>query len=107
MPIKLTTAFIALILAVPSALSQSKQTVTGTITDAMCGAHHSMGNMSAAECTRACVKAGSSFALASGNKVYMLKGDKAQLDKYAGQTVKIDGTVSGASITVASIEPAK
>uniref|UniRef100_E6PXW3 Uncharacterized protein n=1 Tax=mine drainage metagenome TaxID=410659 RepID=E6PXW3_9ZZZZ len=86
---KLTIAFVALILAAPSVLAQAKQTITGTVTDSMCGAHHMMKNKTAAECTRECVKQGSDFALASNDKVYTLKGDKAQFDKYAGQTVKI------------------
>lgn len=66
-----------------------------------------MKNKTAAECTRKCVKEGSDFALASGNKVYTLKGDKAQFDKYAGQTVKIKGTITGSELAVESIGPAK
>ena len=36
-----------------------------------------------------------------------LKGDKAQFDKYAGQAVKIKGTIAGADLTVDSISPSR
>lgn len=104
---KLTIAFVALILAAPSVFAQAKQTIAGTITDSMCGAHHMMKNKTATECTRACVKEGSDFALASGDKIYTLKGDKAQFDKCAGQTVKIKGAIAGSDLTVDSIAPSK
>jgi len=104
---RLTIAFVALILAAPNVFAQAKQTITGTVTDSMCGARHMMKNKTAAECTRECVKEGSDFALASGGKIYTLKGDKAQFDKYAGQAVKIKGTIAGADLTVDSISPSK
>jgi hypothetical protein len=94
-------------LFVGPALAQSSQTITGTVTDAMCGAQHMMQGKTPAECTRACVKEGSDFALASGDKVYILKGDKSQLDKFAGQKVTIQGKVGGKTITVNSITASK
>ena len=97
-------------------------TVTGTISDTMCAAHHMMKNTSAAECTRVCVKkiAGtknSGYALVVGNKLYTLKGNAAQLtqlNKYAGQNVTIQGKVpvaskgeiTGSIIFISSISPA-
>jgi len=92
---------------VTGALAQSVQSFTGTVTDAMCGAHHMMQGKSAAECTRACVKEGSDYALAIGDKVYTLKGDKAKFDSMAGQKVMVKGTVSGNTISVSSIMLAK
>ena len=97
-------------------------TVTGTISDTMCAAHHMMKNTSAAECTRVCVKkiAGtknSGYALVVGNKLYTLKGNAAQLtqlNKYAGQNVTIQGKVpvaskgeiTGSILFISSISPA-
>ena len=49
--------------------------------DAMCGASHMIQGKAPAQCTRECIKEGSEFALASGGKVYTLKGDKSQLDR--------------------------
>jgi hypothetical protein len=39
--------------------------------------------------------------------VYILKGDKSQFDKLAGQKVTIKGMVDGKTITVDSITVAK
>lgn len=98
---------IALILATASLFAQVLQTITGTVTDSMCGAHHMMKNKTAAECTRECVKEGSDYALASGDKVYTLNRDKAQFNKLAGQNVVVKGVTNGTTITVASIKAAK
>jgi hypothetical protein len=83
------------------------QTITGTITDKMCGAKHMMGDSSPADCIRECVKQGSDYALVSGDKVYTLKGDKAQFEKYSAQKVTVQGKVSGDTVTVNSIAAAK
>ncbi len=66
-----------------------------------------MKDATAAECTRACIKQGSAFALASNGKVYILKGDKSQFDKFAGENVVIKGKVSGTTIWVDTITPFK
>ena len=85
----------------------SGKTLTGIVSDTMCGAKHMMPGTSAADCTRACVKQGSSYALVVGKQVYTLKGDKDQLNKVAGQQVKVTGNVTGDTIEATSIEPAK
>ena len=97
----------SLILASVVGFSQSSQTLNGTVSDSMCGAKHMMANATPAQCTRECVKQGSDYALVSGGKVYTLKGDAKQIDKYAGQSVTVAGTVSGQTVTVKSISPAK
>ena len=104
MQIKHLVSIAALVLSAASLVAQTTQTITGTVTDSMCGAHHMMKNKTAAECTRECVKEGSDYALASGDKVYTLKGDKTQFDKFAGQNVVVKGTANGTTITVASIK---
>ena len=89
--------------AIP-ALAADK-TVTGKVSDAMCGAKHQMGD--AAGCTRACVKHGSKYALVVGDKVYTLEtSDQAtlkKLDDLAGANAKVTGDVSGDSIAVKSV----
>ena len=82
-------------------------TLTGIVSDALCGAKHSMTNMSAAECTRMCVKGGQGFALVVGDKTYNLHGDSAQLDKYAAQKVTVKGKLKGNTVAVDSVAPAK
>ena len=107
MQIKLITPIAALALGAASLFAQATQTLTGTVSDAMCGAHHMMKGATAAQCTRECVKQGSDFALVSGGKVYTLKGDKTQFDKFAGENVVVKGKVSGTTISVDSIGPSK
>jgi hypothetical protein len=107
MTTKAITTIAAFTLGATSLFAHATQTITGTVTDSMCGVHHMMKDATAAQCTRACIKQGSDFALASNGKVYILKGDKSQFDKFAGQSVNIKGTVKGNTISVNSIEIAK
>lgn len=95
-------------LALSSAYAASKS-YTGTVSDAMCGAKHAMGNP--AECTRACVSKGSKYALVVGDKVYTLettdKAALATLDKQAGEKATVTGTANGDTIAVSSVKAAK
>jgi hypothetical protein len=82
------------------------QTFTGTVSDSMCGAKHTMDG-SPAECTRSCVKEGSSYALVVGDKVYRLTGKTDGLDALAGEQATVTGTANGDSIEVTSVKAAK
>ena len=79
-------------------------TLTGIVSDAMCGAHHMAKDKSAAECTRECVKQGTKYALVVGKKVYTLEGHEAELDKLAGMKATVKGKVSGETVAVQSVE---
>jgi hypothetical protein len=97
-------------LAIASAFAADKpQAFTGQVSDAMCGAKHMMAD--SAECTRACVKKGSKYALMVKDKVYTLDTSDAaaadKLDKLAGQQAKVTGTANGDSIAVSSVSAAK
>ncbi len=96
------TAFLNL-----NALTAGKQhTFTGEVGDAMCGRKHMEGS-TAADCTRACVAHGSKFALVVGDKIYTLdttdKAALATLDKQAGKTATVTGTLDGDTIEVSSV----
>ncbi len=94
--------------AVLAFAADKPQTFTGKVSDAMCGAHHMLAGASDADCTRACVKQGSKYALVVGDKVYILQGgDHAALDKLAGQNATVTGTLKEKTITVASVMAAK
>ena len=100
----------ALLLAGPAWTQSAKngakagaQTFSGAVSDSMCGKKHMMGGSSDAQCTRACVKDGSDYVLVDGDKVYTLKGDKAAIDKFAGQQATVTGKLNGQTIQVASI----
>lgn len=85
----------------------TEKTLTGVISDSMCGTTHMAKDKSPAECTRMCVKQGQKFALVVGKKVYTLEGHEAELDKLAGQRVAVKGTVSGDTVSVSAVTPAK
>jgi hypothetical protein len=86
--------------------SPKKQTFTGAISDSMCGAQHMMDG-SAKDCTLKCVDNGSKFVLvAPDGKIYQLSDQKSPRP-FAGENVKVTGTLSGDMITVASIAAAK
>jgi hypothetical protein len=86
---------------------------TGEIMDSACaqsGSHagmekeHNLGNDSKA-CTQACVKAGSKYVLYMNGKSYALDNQTKPAD-YAGQKVKVNGSMKGDTIHVDSISPA-
>lgn len=78
-------------------------TLTGTISDSMCGAHHPSG-ITAKACTNGCVKKGAKYVVVVGDKVYSVANQDAPgLSKYAGDNVKVTGKVEGDTITVKKI----
>lgn len=85
----------------------SQKTLTGVVSDSMCGVNHMAKNMNSADCLRMCVKKGTKYALVVDKKVYTLEGHEAELDKYAAQKVTLRGTVNGETVNVASVAPAQ
>jgi len=79
------------------------QPISGVITDSDCGARHGKDvNMSAAECTRFCVRNGAKYILVDGEKRYALSGNTEDLSKLVGQRVTISGNRNGDAIEVKS-----
>ena len=101
------TIFLAAGMSFAAPKSETKvKTFTGNISDKMCGAKHMMGG-SARECTLECVDAGSSFVLVDEKgKVYDLS-DQKKPRAFAGEKVKVTGTLDGNKIEVTSIVAAK
>jgi hypothetical protein len=91
----------------PKTSSAAPGTLTGIISDSMCGAQHMEKGKTAAECTRECAKGGTKYGLVVGKKVYMLEGHEAELDKLAGAKATVRGSVKGEMITVDSVSAAK
>ncbi|PYU30124.1 MAG: hypothetical protein DMG31_14730 [Acidobacteria bacterium] len=80
-----------------------KQTFTGTITDSMCAkADHSQMQMGPtdAACTMACVSVhGAAYVLYDGKNTYTLN-DQRTPEKFAGQKVKVIGTLDAKTKTI-------
>lgn len=87
--------------------SGNEKSLTGVISDSMCGRTHMAKDKTAAECTRLCVKQGSTYALVVEQKVYTLEGHEAELDKLAGERATVKGKVSGNTVSVESVTAAK
>ena len=112
MQVWMATAMLCVGLAVvPKVAAGGTQTFTGKVSDAMCGAKHSEGNLAPAACVRACVQKGANYALVVGDKVYTLETkDQAALDtlnKLAWEDAKVTGTANGDTISVKSVTVTK
>ena len=92
--------------AIPAMAANS--TLTGVVTDDMCGKNHMMPGKTNADCTRECVKHGAKFAVVAGDgKLYLLSGKAAEIGALAGQKVTVSGELKGNTMTVASVAAAK
>lgn len=109
MKLPATVAAAALLLG---ASLSAQQTFTGQISDSLCKAKHEeaaedQGKMSDHDCTVSCVKGGSKYVLLGADgKVYDIANqDFKDLEKMAGEKVKISGELKGNSISVSKIDP--
>lgn len=90
-------------------LRAAEQTWKGQITDSLCGAKHEeaaegQGKMPDGECTIACVRGGSKFALLVDGKLFQIANqDLEDLKTHAGHMVTVTGELKGQSITVSKI----
>lgn len=97
-----------LLLSLPTlAAGQADRTFVGVISDDMCALNHASMRMGPtdAECAHACVEEHDAvYVLVDGGTVYRLS-DQAAPKKFAGQKVKVVGTLDPATntITIASI----
>ncbi len=102
----LTTLAVLSMLVTPVILQlhAAPVTITGIVSDTMCGGgKHMAQGKSAAQCTQECVRAGSSYALVVGGKVYTLTGKSQTIAPFAGKQVQVAGDVKGSTIAVTSI----
>ena len=84
--------------------TQELSAVSGMVTDSYCGARHSRNsNRSSTECVRYCARRGASYILVSSGGKYMLRGNRTMFNKFAGQRVKVVGTLEGSAIGVRSM----
>ncbi len=90
----------------------AQQTLTGEISDSMCGASHAgMGDMgkNPKDCTTGCVKSGAKYVFVSNGKVYAIRNQNfSALAANAGAKVRVTGDMDkdGTNITVTTIAPA-
>ena len=102
------TIVLASILGASICLSAFAEDLTGYISDAHCGAKHDSVSDANTKCINGCLKGGADAVLVSNGKV--MKFDSESREKaaaHAGQNVKIDGTVTGDTVKINTIEEAK
>ena len=103
---KLVSAIAVMLLFV----SGSQQTWTGEISDGLCRAEHmplSEGDpiLPSPECVRICHRSDYKYVFVLGDKVYEITNqDNPDLDKFAGQSVKVTGELKGEAISISRIE---
>ena len=82
--------------------------ITGYVSEAGCGAKHSTVSAANTKCVEGCIKKGSDPVLVSEGKVMKFDSDSKEKAKaYAGQNVKIDGTMDGDVVKITSIDKAE
>jgi hypothetical protein len=82
--------------------------ITGYISDAHCGAAHNAPSDANTKCIDTCLKKGSDPVLVSNGKVMQFDADsKDKAKAFAGQNVKIDGTMDGDVVKINSIDKAQ
>ena len=94
---------LTLILFATGAITSSAvlgETITGTITDTMCGASHTMmKGQPDADCVKMCVKGSAEYALYDGKTVWKLSDQKTPAN-FAGKKVKVTGTADPKTKTI-------
>jgi hypothetical protein len=97
------TVIVTLLAAAGLSVGQTSKTFTGTISDDMCaGVGHAAMRMGPtdAECTIACVMAhGAAYVLVDGKDVYHLSDQKTP-EQFAGQRVRVTGSLDAQSKTI-------
>ena len=82
------------------------QVFEGIVSDTRCvGRHSTEIGLNAGTCTIQCVRMGERFSLVNGETSYNLDGDFQLLKPFAGQRVKISGTLQGKDLTFSSVDP--
>ncbi len=92
-------------------LMAAEKTLTGNISDDMCGADHNgmahTGKLDPHQCAIDCAKGGSKWVFVSGANVYAIANQTLPaLPVHAGHNVKVTGDLSsdGKTITIAKVE---
>jgi hypothetical protein len=84
------------------------ETLSGTVSDSMCGAKHEAASAADAACVKKCVKGGASAVLISDGKVYQIAMDsQSKMMPLLGKKVTVMGKLDGDTIEIASAQAAK
>jgi hypothetical protein len=97
----------SLFVATLGSFAAMAEELNGYISDAHCGAKHHEVSEANSKCIAGCLKNGDPV-LVVGDKVMKLDADSATKAKeFAGQNVKVTGSVDGDTVKITSIEGTK
>src|ERR1700722_1663157 len=97
----------SLFVATLGSFAAMAEELTGYISDAHCGAKHHEVSEANSKCISGCLKNGDPV-LVVGDKVMKFDADSATKAKeFAGQNVKVTGSVDGDTVKITSIEGTK
>src|SRR5882724_9714910 len=92
---------------VPNRDAGVEEQLTGLVSDAICKGMHFRKALTPFSCTLKCMQDGADYSLVVGDKVYVLEGHRAELNKFAGGRATIKGQVNGNRIAVDSVTRAE
>ncbi len=82
--------------------------ITGYVSESHCGAAHHAESAANTACIKKCLKGGSDPVLVSNGKVMQFDAEsKDKAKEFAGDDVKIDGSMNGDVVTINTIDKAK
>jgi hypothetical protein len=87
--------------------STAVQELTGIVSDGVCKGQHNRKAVTQFGCTLKCVGDGADYVLVVGERVYILEGHKADLDKFAGGRATVAGRVNDDTVVVDSVTAIK
>lgn len=85
----------------------STEELTGIVSDYTCQGRHNRKAVTNYGCTRKCVEDGADYALVVGQRVYILEGHRADLDRFAGGRATVVGRVNDGKVVVDSVTAVK
>ena|SRR5713226_273860 len=91
----------------PSPDATAVQELTGIVSDGVCKGQHNRKAVTPYGCSLKCVADGADYVLVVGDRVYILEGHKADLDKFAGGRATVAGHVNEDTVVVDSVTAVK
>jgi hypothetical protein len=90
------------------AMSAMADEMTGFVADSKCAGKHTGAGAKDAGCAKSCIKGGADpvFVTSDGKVLNFDADSKAKAVEHAGENVKINGSMSGDTVTISSIETA-
>jgi hypothetical protein len=103
---KIFSLLLLFLVTTAAAAPQTRTTWDGFITDTHCGTHCQRTSHMTPDpaCVRLCVRRGSKYGLWYKDRVYVLE-PQAKAAKFAAESVRVTGSLSGDTIHIRSISP--